>query len=79
MAAGVPVVAAACGALPEVCGDGALLVDPTGPDLAHGLEAALSGGPGVDTTVERGRRRASTFTWEASAAAHAAVWRRCAG
>ncbi len=75
MAAGVPVVAAARSSLPEVCGDAAYLVEPDGPDLADGLVAALEGGPAGAAMVERGRARAATFTWEASAAAHAALWR----
>jgi glycosyltransferase involved in cell wall biosynthesis len=75
MAVGVPVVAAARSSLPEVCGDGALLVEPDGPGLAEGLAAALDGGHDISAMVERGRARAATFTWEASAAAHAALWR----
>jgi glycosyltransferase involved in cell wall biosynthesis len=75
MAAGVPVVAAARSSLPEVCGDGALLVEPDGPGLAEGLIAALDSGAEGSAMVERGRKRAATFTWEASAAAHAALWR----
>ena len=72
MAAGVPVVAAARSSLPEVCGDAAYLVEPDGPALAEGMVAALAGGPETAAMVERGRLRAATFTWEASAAAHAA-------
>ena len=45
MAAGVPVVATAAGALPEVVGDGALLVDPGDRDgLAGELEPRPRGG-----------------------------------
>jgi glycosyltransferase involved in cell wall biosynthesis len=78
MAAGVPVVAASRSSLPEVCGDAALLVEPDGPGLAEGLVAVLGGGPDTATMVERGRARAAGFTWEASAAAHAALWRSAA-
>ena len=78
MAVGVPVVAAARSSLPEVCGDAAYLVEPDGPGLAEGLVAALAGGPDTRSMVERGRQRARAFTWEASAAAHAAVWRSLA-
>ena len=78
MAVGVPVVAAARSSLPEVCGDAAYLVEPDGPGLAEGLVAALTGGAETESMVERGRRRARRFTWEASAAAHAEVWRSCA-
>jgi glycosyltransferase involved in cell wall biosynthesis len=79
MAVGVPVVAAARSSLPEVCGDDAYLVEPDGPGLAEGMVAALEGGPDTGSMIERGRVRAATFTWEASVAAHAAVWRSCAG
>ena len=75
MAVGVPVVAAARSSLPEVCGDAACLVEPDGPGLAEGLLAVLDGGTGVSDMVARGRARAATLTWEASAAAHAALWR----
>lgn len=78
MAVGVPVVAAARSSLPEVCGDSACLVEPDGPGLAEGLLAVLAGGPGVSGMVAGGRARAATFTWEASAAAHAALWRAAA-
>ncbi|MHB1845942.1 MAG: glycosyltransferase family 4 protein [Deltaproteobacteria bacterium] len=79
MAAGVPVVAAHRASLPEVCGDGALLVEPSGSGLADGIVAALDGGPSIDTLVERGRRRAVKFTWQASAEAHANIWRAVRG
>jgi glycosyltransferase involved in cell wall biosynthesis len=77
MAVGVPVVAAARSSLPEVCGDAAYLVEPDGSGLAEGLAAALGGGSETVTRVAAGRLRAERFTWEASAAAHAALWRAC--
>jgi glycosyltransferase involved in cell wall biosynthesis len=79
MAAGVPVVAARRAALPEVCGDAAYLVEPDGPGLAEGMVAALTDDRATAAQVGRGRERAAGFTWEASAAAHAALWRdrRC--
>lgn len=78
MAAGVPVVATAVGALPEVVGDGALLVPPGDPDaLAGTLHAVLGGGPVADL-VARGRRRLAAFSWEACAAGLAEVYRAAA-
>lgn len=74
MAAGVPVVAARGSSLTEVAGDGALLVDPTAPAIAEGIEHALSGGPEITTLVARGRVRASQFTWERCIQEHARVW-----
>ncbi len=56
MAAGVPVVAARRGALPEVCGDGALLVEPDGRSLAEGIVAVLEPDRVLEERVARGRR-----------------------
>jgi glycosyltransferase involved in cell wall biosynthesis len=68
MAAGVPVVTTAVGAIPEVVGDGALLVDPSDPDgLAAALSQVLAGGAEVDGLVARGRRRSAAFSWDACA------------
>jgi glycosyltransferase involved in cell wall biosynthesis len=75
MATGVPVVAAARSSLPEVCGDAAVLVEPDGASLADGLVGVLDAGPDTATMIARGKDRAATFTWEASVAAHAALWR----
>lgn len=65
MACGCPVVAAATTSLPEVCGDAAVLIDPTSPrSIADGMAAVL-----LDESV-RGRlrldgpRRAELFTWK---------------
>lgn len=76
MALGVPVVAVRRSSLPEVCGDAAYLVEPDGTGLAEGLAAALDHGSDTVQLVERGRRRAERFTWAASVAAHADIWRR---
>jgi glycosyltransferase involved in cell wall biosynthesis len=68
MASGTPVVAANRAALPETCGDAALIVDPD--DSAALAEAALVAA--TDETererlIEAGRARAARFTWEAAA------------
>jgi len=65
MAAGIPVVATAVGAIPEIAGDGALLVPP-GDDaaLSEALCALLIDETARATLIERGRNRASSFTWE---------------
>ncbi len=75
MAVGVPVVATAAGAVPEVVGDGALVVDTGDRDgLAEALGRVLDGGSGVEELVERGRRRSAEFTWEACAAGLASLY-----
>lgn len=79
MAAGTPVVASNASALPEVVGDGGLLVEPTARGLADGVIAVVDGGSGIVEMVARGRERAGHFTWERSARGHAAVWARVAG
>jgi glycosyltransferase involved in cell wall biosynthesis len=74
MAAGAPVVAADTSSLPEVVGDGGVLVEPTPDGIVDGTLWALAGGSAVDEVAARGRRRAAAFTWERSAAGHARVW-----
>lgn len=66
MAAGVPVVATAVGAIREVAGDGAVLV-ASGDDeaLAGALAGLLDDGGGRAALIERGRARAKRFTWAA--------------
>jgi glycosyltransferase involved in cell wall biosynthesis len=65
MAAGVPVVATAAGAVPEVVGDGALLVDPGDRDgLAGAISQVLDGGTAIEDLVARGMRRSEAFSWD---------------
>ena len=76
MAAGVPVVATSAGSVPEVVGDGAVLVDPGDRDgLADALARVLQGGPEVQEMVERALVRSGQFTWEKSAAGLAGLYR----
>lgn len=74
MAARTVVVAADSSSLPEVAGGAAILVEPSGVGLAEGLDAVLSGGIDRVDVVARGVARAAEFTWERSAAEHAAIW-----
>src|SRR5262249_43754485 len=72
IAAGCPVVAARVGALPEVCGDAAVLVDPLAVgSIAAGLSEAIAR---RDELVGRGRERAASFTWERSAELLVSAW-----
>ena len=77
MARGRPVVATAVGALPDLVGDGAILVDPT--DRA-GLGRALRGlwhDPEHRSELGRaGRRAAGRLGWHATAAGTLDVYRR---
>jgi glycosyltransferase involved in cell wall biosynthesis len=75
MAAATPVVAARRGALPETCGDAALLVDPTDhAALADAVEAAL----GDEHLAAAGRARAALFSWDRTAREVDAVVRAAA-
>lgn len=76
MAVGVPVVASNTTSLPEVVGDGGILVDPSPQGLAQGIEFALSGDAQVDAIARRGRERAAEYTWDRAAASHAQLWSR---
>ncbi len=68
MAVGVPVVATAAGAVPEVVGNAAAVVPPGDVGgLAAAIDQVLAGGRDVDEMIERGRVRAARFTWAACA------------
>jgi glycosyltransferase involved in cell wall biosynthesis len=79
MAAGAVVVAAARGALLEVCGDAAILVEPSAHGVGEGILEALAGGPHVERLRAEGRKRASSYTWERAAKATAALYDEVAG
>ena len=65
MSSGVPVVATRAGAVPEVVGDAALLVEPGQVDaLAEALERVLDDDAVRADLVSKGRCRAGQFTWE---------------
>ncbi len=69
MACGTPVVAANRAALPETCGDAALLVDPDdGQALAAAVLAAATDPHRGGELRGRGLRRAAQFSWDETAA-----------
>jgi glycosyltransferase involved in cell wall biosynthesis len=76
MACGCPVVAARAGALPEICGDAAVLLDPDQPATwCEALLALLDQPERRARLVHAGLARARPFTWERSARELAAVYR----
>lgn len=76
MACGAPVIASNTTALPEVCGDGALLVDPTNVEaIADALNRVVGDDAFRAALVQRGLTRARRFAWEESARRHIAAYR----
>jgi len=68
MACGCPVVVSNVSALPEVCGDAALYVDPNDTQsIAAGMQRVLSDETLRSDLIERGLRRVKNFTWEKTA------------
>jgi glycosyltransferase involved in cell wall biosynthesis len=67
MACGTPVVAAATGALPETCGDAAVLAEPDGEAFAAALTALLRDRGERDRLRAAGLARAQRFSWAATA------------
>jgi glycosyltransferase involved in cell wall biosynthesis len=68
MASGVPLVATAAGALPETCGDAALLVPAEDPDaLAEAARAVATEEAVRRRLTHAGLERAASFTWQRTA------------
>jgi glycosyltransferase involved in cell wall biosynthesis len=73
MASGTPVVTSRNGALADLTGGAAVLVDPRDVDaIASGIQEAAQRREELRTA---GLERARAFTWEAAARATAAVYR----
>jgi glycosyltransferase involved in cell wall biosynthesis len=67
MARGIPVLASNLSALPEVCGDAALLVDPSSVEAIHdGLRQLIDSESLRARLIQRGHARARQFTWDAA-------------
>jgi glycosyltransferase involved in cell wall biosynthesis len=76
MARGVPVVGSSTPAVAETAGDAAALVDPEDvAAIADALAAVLGDRRRHDDLAERGRVRATRFTWEATARATLEAYR----
>ncbi len=79
MAAGVPVVAGSAGSLPEVLGDAARLVDPLDDDALAGALTDLLDAPDARAAlVARGKRQVARYSWDATAARFAQLYRSVA-
>ena len=80
MEAGVPVVATRAGSLPEVLGDGALLVDTGDEDALAGAIDALFGDDALRSRlVAAGRAWSARFSWERCAEGLEVLYRDAAG
>ena len=72
MACGCPVASSNAAALPEVCGNGARLFDPTSiDDMVTAVEDILAR---PDEWSRLGTARAAHFSWDATARAHDAAY-----
>ena len=70
MSAGVPVIAANAGALPEVVGDAAVLFNPADPDaLAYALSRLATDEAWAFERAAAGLMRARAYTWDTAARA----------
>lgn len=77
--AGTPVIASNRGALPEVAGDAAHLVDPLDVNqITSAMEVLLEDTGLADTLRERGRMRAQSFTWREAAERTMDIYREAA-
>jgi glycosyltransferase involved in cell wall biosynthesis len=77
MASGVPTITSSISSMPEVAGDGALLVDPndTG-QIADAIAALLDSEASRDTLVKRGLAQSRAFTWDSMTAKSLAFYRQ---
>lgn len=74
MSLGIPVITSTAGALPEVAGEAALLVDPQKTaDLARAIKLALENEDLRQVLVEKGLCRAAKFSWAKAARSTLAV------
>jgi glycosyltransferase involved in cell wall biosynthesis len=77
MAAGVPVITSNTSCLPEIAGDGALLVDPRSPtEIRAALEKLLTSASLRQKLGESARERAQQYRWENSARKSLEFFRR---
>jgi glycosyltransferase involved in cell wall biosynthesis len=76
MACGVPVITSNHGALPEVAGDAALLVDPEDVESIAGAISELLSDENLKTNLKAlGIERAAEFTWQKTAAKTLSLYR----
>jgi glycosyltransferase involved in cell wall biosynthesis len=68
MTVGIPVVASNRGAIPEVAGDAALLIDPgDAAGFAAAMDRVLGDQPLARRLIAEGAKRSQRYTWKSSA------------
>lgn len=73
MASGCPVAASTAGAIPEVCGDAAVLFDPLDAvDIARGIREAIARGAEL---TGRGLQHVTRYSWDACVDGHVDAYR----
>jgi glycosyltransferase involved in cell wall biosynthesis len=75
MACGIPTISSNRTSLPEVVGDGGLLVEPRVREIAAAMREVLTTPELAAQLRERGLRRATAFSWRATAQQTASVYR----
>lgn len=76
MACGCPVLAANAGALPEVCGQAALLLPPEDPKAWLAALLAVASKPDLQRALsQQGLQHVQSYTWDAAAASLLEVYR----
>jgi glycosyltransferase involved in cell wall biosynthesis len=78
MMSGVPVCASDIASIPEVVGEASLLFDPREPaQIAKCIQEIVESNDLRRRLISTGRKRAATFSWEASAGRVLEVFREC--
>jgi glycosyltransferase involved in cell wall biosynthesis len=76
MASGTPIVASRTAALPEVCQDAALFIDPEQPEsMAEVIIRVLKDTDLREELIRKGKRRILDFSWESTAKQTLSIYR----
>jgi glycosyltransferase involved in cell wall biosynthesis len=79
MASGIPTIAGNRTSIPEIAGDGALLINPESlPELSNALESLYSNPAARAGLVAKGLEQAARFSWKKTAEETAAIYRETA-
>ncbi|MFZ5366037.1 MAG: glycosyltransferase family 4 protein [Patescibacteria group bacterium] len=79
MACGCPVVASKTSSLPEICGEGALMVNPNKTEkMVEALERAIVNTKARDALIRKGFEQVKKFSWEKTAKETMDVYKKVA-